>query len=175
VVNSRPARDHTLKIFLTGPLPPLWPRRSPYGVRRPPLRSGRETKAVLLIHRREGPASRGYSLTYRYIFFLVSALEIGAPESEWILPQSERLPYRDGAQKFSMVFRRFLGGPEKQKTRSCRAQELSRSCAQWRGWERRQWTQTTLSVKPRTGGTGGKTGGGSFATQNGQVAAMCPV
>ena len=30
--------------------------------------------------------------------------------------------------------------PEKQKTRSCRAQELSRSCAQWRGQERRQWT-----------------------------------
>src|SRR5208283_903288 len=33
--------------------------------------------------------------------------------------------------------------PEKQKTRSCRAQELSRSCAQWRGRERKQCTETS--------------------------------
>ena len=33
--------------------------------------------------------------------------------------------------------------PEKQKTRSCRAQKLSRSSAQWRGWKRGQYRETS--------------------------------
>ena len=48
----------------------------------------------------------------------------------------------EGHKKSSMVFQKICWEePEKQKTRSCRAQELSRSCAQWRGRERREWTE----------------------------------
>ena len=40
----------------------------------------------------------------------------------------------EGHKKSSMVFQKISWEePEKQKTRSCRAQELSRSCAQWEG------------------------------------------
>ena len=49
----------------------------------------------------------------------------------------------EGHKKSSMVFQKICWEePEKQKTRSCRAQELSRSSAQWRGWKRREWTET---------------------------------
>ena len=48
----------------------------------------------------------------------------------------------EGHKKSSMVFQKICWEePEKQKTRSCRAQELSRSCAQWRGQEWREWTE----------------------------------
>jgi hypothetical protein len=40
----------------------------------------------------------------------------------------------EGHKKSSMPFQKiYWEEPEKQKTRSCRAQELSRSCAQWKG------------------------------------------
>jgi hypothetical protein len=49
----------------------------------------------------------------------------------------------EGHKKSSMVFQKICWEePKKQKTRSCRAQELSRSCAQWRGWEWRQCIET---------------------------------
>src|SRR3984957_9687062 len=47
----------------------------------------------------------------------------------------------EGHKKSSVTFQEISWEePEKQKTRSCRAQELSRSCAQWRGQEWREWT-----------------------------------
>jgi hypothetical protein len=43
----------------------------------------------------------------------------------------------EGHNKSSTAFQRICWEePEKQKTRSCRAQELSRSRAQWKGWKR---------------------------------------
>lgn len=48
----------------------------------------------------------------------------------------------EGHKKSSMTFQKICWEePEKQKTRSCRAQELSRSCAQWKGLEWREWTE----------------------------------
>jgi len=48
----------------------------------------------------------------------------------------------EGHKKSSMVFQKICWEePEKQKTRSCRAQELSRSCAQWKGRKWREWTE----------------------------------
>ena len=66
--------------------------------------------------------------------FSVSALVIGAPGSEWILLPRRAAAFWEGHKKSSMVFQKICWEePEKQKTRSCRAQELSRSRAQWRG------------------------------------------
>src|SRR5579864_1704489 len=70
-------------------------------------------------------------------------LEIGAPGSEWILLPKRAAAFGEGHKKSSALFQKICWEePEKQRTRSCRAQELSRSCAQWRGWERRQCTET---------------------------------
>jgi hypothetical protein len=50
----------------------------------------------------------------------------------------------EGHKKSSVLFEEICWEePEKQKTRSCRAQELSRSSAQWRGWKRRQYRETS--------------------------------
>ena len=43
--------------------------------------------------------------------------------------------FREGAQKVLVVFvKSFWEETEKQKSRSCRAQEFPRSRAQWKGW-----------------------------------------
>src|SRR5260370_26529726 len=73
----------------------------------------------------------------------VSALVIGAPGSEWILLPKQAAAFWEGHKKSSTLFQRICWGePEKQKTRSCRAQELSRSCARWRGQKRKLCTAT---------------------------------
>src|SRR5579864_9131265 len=79
-------------------------------------------------------------------FSPVSALVIGAPGSEWILLPRRAAAFWEGHKKSSTVFQKICWEePEKQKTRSCRAQELSRSRAQWKGRGRRKWTQTSIS------------------------------
>jgi len=51
----------------------------------------------------------------------------------------------EGHEKSSADFQKiYWEEPEKQKTRSCRAQELSRSSAQWRAWKGRESTTTGL-------------------------------
>jgi hypothetical protein len=58
----------------------------------------------------------------------------------------------EGHKKSLMVFQKISWEePEKQKTRSCRAQELSRSRAQWKVQKRRQWTNLIGAI--RTGAT----------------------
>ena len=53
--------------------------------------------------------------------------------------------FGEGHGKSSSAFQKICWEePEKQKTRSCRAQELSRSSAQWRGWKGRESTTTGL-------------------------------
>src|SRR6267142_2195789 len=84
-------------------------------------------------------------MNYVYVhdFSPVSALVIGAPGSEWILLPKQAAAFWEGHEKSSALFQKICWEePEKQKTRSCRAQELSRSSAQWRGRERRQFTKT---------------------------------
>src|SRR6266851_3652232 len=77
------------------------------------------------------------------IFSPVSALVIGAPECEWILLPKRAAAFWEGHKKSLALFQKICWEePEKQKTRSCRAQELSRSCAQWRGKKRKQCTET---------------------------------
>src|SRR5208283_4352147 len=74
--------------------------------------------------------------------FSVSALVIGAPKGERILLPKRVAAFWEGHEKSSMLFQKISWEePEKQKPRSCRAQELSRSCAQWRGREWREWTE----------------------------------
>src|SRR5271154_4305385 len=81
----------------------------------------------------------------------VSALVIGAPGSEWILLPRRAAAFWEGHKKSSALFQKNCWEePEKQRTRSCRAQELSRSCAQWRGWEPEQCTETSLTGGERT-------------------------
>src|SRR5271169_271957 len=83
-------------------------------------------------------------MNYIYVHDLspVSALVIGAPGSEWILLPKQAAAFGEGHKKSSALFQKICWEePEKQKTRSCRAQELSRSCAQWRGREWREWTE----------------------------------
>src|SRR6266446_4450728 len=59
-----------------------------------------------------------------------------------LLPK-QAAAFWEGHKKSSALFQKICWEePEKQKTRSCRAQELSRSSAQWRGRERRQFTKT---------------------------------
>src|SRR5260370_27174502 len=80
------------------------------------------------------------------IFSPVSALVIGAPGSEWILLPKQAAAFWEGHKKSLALFQKICWEePEKQKTRSCRAQELSRSCAQWRG---REWERCTEQVQP---------------------------
>jgi hypothetical protein len=77
------------------------------------------------------------------IFSLVSALVIGATGSEWILLPKRAAAFWEGHKKSSAQFQKICcEEPEKPRTRSCRAQELSRSCAQWRGQERRRCIET---------------------------------
>src|SRR5205809_5446148 len=60
------------------------------------------------------------------IFSPVSALVIGAPGSEWILLPKQAAAFWEGHKKSSALFQKICWEePEKQKTRSCRAQELS--------------------------------------------------
>jgi len=74
----------------------------------------------------------------------VSALVIGAPGSEWILLPKRAAAFWEGHRKSSSLFQKICWEePEKQKTRSCRAQELSRSSAQWRGQKRKQCAETS--------------------------------
>src|SRR5277367_1185195 len=81
---------------------------------------------------------------YVHDFSPVSALEIGAPGCEWILLPKRAAAFWEGHKKSSALFQKICWEvPEKQKTRSCRAQELSRSCAQWRGREWRQKAATS--------------------------------
>src|ERR1700674_259808 len=76
----------------------------------------------------------------------VSALVIGAPGSEWILLPKRAAAFWEGNKKSSVLFQKICWEePGKQKTRSCRAQELSRSSAQWRGEKRKQCTETPPS------------------------------
>src|SRR5260370_31371626 len=80
---------------------------------------------------------------YVHDFSPVSALVVGAPGSERILLPKRAAAFREGHKKSSTLFQKICWGePQKQKTRSCRAQELSRSCAQWRGQERKLCTAT---------------------------------
>jgi hypothetical protein len=61
-------------------------------------------------------------------------LELGHTESERMLLPKRASAFWEGHEKSSAEFRKICWEePEKQKTRSCRAQELSRSSAQWRG------------------------------------------
>src|SRR6202795_3770640 len=83
-------------------------------------------------------------MNYVYVhdFSPVSALVIGAPGSEWILLPKRAAAFWEGHKKSSVLFQKISWEePEKQKTRSCRAQELSRSSAQWRRSEREQCTK----------------------------------
>src|ERR1700676_2310514 len=74
----------------------------------------------------------------------VSALVIGAPGSEWILLPKRAAAFWEGHKKSSALFQKICWEePEKQKARSCRAQELSRSSAQWRGWKQEQYRETS--------------------------------
>ena len=60
----------------------------------------------------------------------------------------------EGHKKSSMAFQKICWEePEKQKTRSCRAQELSRSCAQWRGRNGKNGLNKIISVSAGTGAT----------------------
>src|SRR5258706_10296463 len=95
---------------------------------------------------------------YVHDFSPVSALVIGAPGSEWILLPKRAAAFWEGHKKPSVLFQKICWEePEKQKTRSCRAQELSRSRAQWRGKKRKQCTETYRDRLTSTGATvGGK-------------------
>src|SRR5713226_7989259 len=93
------------------------------------------------------------------IFSPVSALVIGAPGSEWMLLPKRAAAFWEGHKKSSALFQKICWEePEKQKTRSCRAQELSRSCAQWREQERGQITKTSPVVASEDWGTGIESG-----------------
>ena len=90
-------------------------------------------------------------------FCSVSALVIGAPGSEWILLPKRAAAFREGNKKSSSLFQEICWEePEKQKTRSCRAQELSRSCAQCRGRKRKQCTERIPKIGEREPETQGK-------------------
>src|SRR5258708_4499286 len=100
-------------------------------------------------------------MNYVYVhdFSPVSALVIGAPGSEWILLPKRAAAFWEGLEKSSSWFQKICWEePKKQKTRSCRAQELSRSSAQWRG---REWERCTEQVQParKAGRTKATTGG----------------
>src|SRR5258708_1051096 len=57
----------------------------------------------------------------------------------------------EGHEKSSVVFQKICWAePRMHKTRTCRAQELSRSCAQWRGQEWREWAETKLIGQTET-------------------------
>src|SRR5260370_15818731 len=77
-----------------------------------------------------------------------SALEIGAPGSERILLPKQAAAFREGHKKSSSLFQKICWEePEKQKPRSCWAQELSRSSAQWRVWKRKQCTKNVSNTE----------------------------
>src|ERR1700687_2084675 len=90
---------------------------------------------------------------YVHDFSPVSALVIGAPGSEWILLPKREAAFWEGHKKSTALFQKICWeAPEKKKPRSCRAQELSRSCAQWRGRKLRQLTKNqVLSVEEEIG------------------------
>src|ERR1700719_1347800 len=76
------------------------------------------------------------STRFSYIFFQApfSALVIGALESERGLLPRRASAFREGHKKSSLSFAQsFWEETEKQKSRSCRAQEFPRSRAQWKG------------------------------------------
>src|SRR5260370_42666332 len=77
----------------------------------------------------------------------VSALVIGALGSEWILFPKRAAAFWEGHKKSSSLFQKICWEePEKQKTRSCRAQELSRSRTQWNGRKRKEWIEPRLNL-----------------------------
>src|SRR5260370_21994077 len=75
------------------------------------------------------------STRFSYIFKSpFSALVIEALESERGLLPRRGSAFREGHKKSSLSFAKsFWEETEKQRTRSCRAQEFPRSRAQWRG------------------------------------------
>src|SRR5260370_30103358 len=96
-------------------------------------------------------------MDYVHDFSPVSALVIGAPRSEWMLLPKQAAAFWEGHKKSSALFQKICWEePEKQKARSCRAQELSRSCAQWKGKERRQCTKTSSLVITKNEATGAR-------------------
>src|SRR5689334_9137319 len=102
-------------------------------------------------------------------------LHLGQPRASGYCSQSERLLFGRDTKNLRRSFRRCVGrNLESRRREAAGRRNYPEAVPDGDGRNGDGGPKQISSIKARTGGRGGKAGGGSFATQNGQVAAMCP-
>ena len=121
-----------------GPLPPLWPKRSAYGVAGRRFGSGPcDARRILIIHQSaKGPPHEAIPLNI-YVHFLslhFCPCNWGHSKARGVCSQSEGLHFGRGHKKSSLSLRRVFGRKRKSRRFEAAGRRNSpEAVAQWKG------------------------------------------